>query len=83
MIFKEIQDFRKTGCPFSVMLKTTAIHRPLLMILGSFLPKTAFSSKREEFPEIPKNFTKFQEFHQIYWNSPNPTKFGEPLEFED
>ena len=49
-ISKEIQDFRKTGCPFAGMLKTTVIHILFYRFWRSFPPKTHFSSKKRKSP---------------------------------
>ena len=51
---------------------------PFYRFFSSFSLKNHFFRKKWKFPEISAILVKFQEFHQIWWNSPNSTNFGVP-----
>ena len=53
---------------------------PFYRFFSSFSLKNHFFRKIWKFPKISTILVKFQEFHQIWWNSLNSTNFG-VLEF--
>ena len=75
-IFQKFQEFCNSGSLFGGMLRMLTKPMPFYRFFSSFSLKNHFFRKRCEFPEISAILVKFQEFHQILWNSPNSTNFG-------
>jgi len=75
-IFQKFQEFCNSGSLFGGMLRM--LTKPMLFyrFLSSFSLKNHFIRKKWKFPKISAILVKFQEFHQIWWNSTNSTNFG-------